>query len=113
MLLFLQVRNRKDMSFLAQQHPLHLSQTKVIAILISMMILAMSVTNVFLLSFAQAANLHSHSDSQCNHVHPKPNDVSVMSHKLGQINHLPIFTKTYANLTSYVLFLFLFFKLGD
>jgi hypothetical protein len=81
------------MSFLAQQHPLHLSQTKVIAILISMMILAMSVTNVFLLSFAQAANLHSHSDSQCNHVHPKPNDVSVMSHKWGQINLLPIFTK--------------------
>lgn len=71
------------MSFAASQHPLHLSQTKVTARLISMTILVMSITNVFLLSFAQAASLHSHLDSQCNHVHPKPNDVSIIFSQLG------------------------------
>lgn len=41
-----------------------------------MVTLAICVTNLLLLTFTQAAHLHSHSDLQCNHVHPKPNDVS-------------------------------------
>lgn len=52
------------------------SQTKDIARSLSMVTLAICVTNLLLLTFTQAAHLHSHSDLQCNHVHPKPNDVS-------------------------------------
>lgn len=51
------------------------SQTKDIARSLSMVTLAICVTNLLLLTFTQAAHLHSHSDLQCNHVHPKPDDI--------------------------------------
>ena len=70
------------MNSAAQQHHCRwLSpRTKVTVRSTWMPIFAFSLTYLLLLTFADAASLHHHSGSHCNHVHPKPNDVSNLSH---------------------------------
>lgn len=64
-----------------QHHSRWLPQASVTAKSAWMQMFALSVTNFLLLqlTFAQAASLHSNHGLQCNHVHPKPNDVSKLS----------------------------------
>lgn len=61
------------MSFAVQHHSIWLPQTSATFRSAWTQMFALSISIVLLLQLTLA---HSHTDSQCNHVHPKPDDVS-------------------------------------
>lgn len=66
------------MGFVVQYRSHWLSQSSVNTKSAGMQMYVLFITSLLMLklSFAQAASLHQHSGLHCNHVHPKPDDVS-------------------------------------